>query len=165
MVCFSLGSNMGDRASYLKKALLLLSENMGEMTAASSVYETEPWGVSKHENYLNMVAVYDTALSPGEVLKTTSLIEKQLGRVRKSKKTEPRTLDIDILFYDSLIINKPNIVIPHPRITQRKFVLQPLAEIMKDFVHPVCGSTIGELFLHCTDNSEVVKTKINIFLH
>lgn len=165
MVCFSLGSNMGDRVAYLKNALILLAENFGEVTALSSVYETDPWGVNNHGKYLNIVATYNTAYPPEEVLKITSSIENKLGRIRKSKEIEPRTIDIDILFYDVLIIKKKELTIPHPRLKYRKFVLQPLAEIMEDFVHPECGQRIEELFLHCTDNCEVVKTKINLFLH
>lgn len=165
MVCFCLGSNVGDRAAYLKNSLVLLAENFGKACKMSSVYETEPWGVNKHKDYLNMVATFETELSPEKVFMITSSIEKKLGRRRRSGKTDPRTIDIDILFYDNLIINTNDLIIPHPRITSRRFVLQPLAEIMAHFVHPVSGQTIAELFSQCSDNSLVVKTKINLFLH
>jgi len=165
MVCFCLGSNVGDRAAYLKNSLDLLTENFGTASKISSIYETEPWGVSKHDDYLNMVAAFETALSPEKVFMITSSIEKKLGRIRRTGRIDPRTIDIDILFYDDLVINKDDLIIPHPRIASRRFVLQPLVEIMEHFVHPVFGKTIAELFSQCSDNSLVVKTKINLFLH
>jgi len=165
MVCFCLGSNVGDRAAYLKNSLIMLEENFGRACKISSVYETEPWGVSKHDDYLNMVVTFETGLSPEKVFRITSSIEKKLGRKRRIGKIDPRTIDIDILFYNDLVINKNDLILPHPRMASRRFVLQPLTEIMEHFVHPVSGQTMAELFSQCTDNYLVVKTKINLFLH
>ena len=165
MVCFSLGSNMGDKAAYLKQALTMLSENIGEIISVSSVYETEPWGVNLHENYLNTVACYRTILSPDEVFNFISSVEKKLGRIRTLKSAEPRTIDIDILFFDDLIIKNENLTIPHPLIKYRKFVLQPLSENMEKFIHPEYGLTIKELLAQCTDTSAVIKTDLRLFLY
>lgn len=163
MVCFSLGSNMGDRAAYLRRALTMLSENLGEIISVSSVYETEPWGVENHENYLNAVACYKTTLSPDEVFNIISFTEKKLGRIRSSEAIEPRTIDIDILFFDDLIIKTEKLTVPHPLIIFRKFVLTPLTEIMGNFIHPELGLTIKELFDQCADMSEITKTDLKIF--
>jgi 2-amino-4-hydroxy-6-hydroxymethyldihydropteridine diphosphokinase len=163
MVCFSLGSNMGERADNLRQALILLAHSLGEPVAVSSVYETEPWGVKDHESYLNMAACYETTCLPEKIYTLISSIEKKLGRVRSGKTIKPRTIDIDLLYYDGLIIKTENLTIPHPRIKDRKFVLEPLAEIMENFHDPETGLTIKELLLRCTDKCTVLKTDLKLF--
>jgi len=165
MVCFSLGSNMGERADNLGQALILLARSLGEPSTVSSVYETEPWGVEHHESYLNMAACYETTWPPEKIYTLISSIEKKLGRVRSGKTIEPRTIDIDILFYNNLILKTENLTIPHPRIKDRKFVLEPLAEIMENFRDPETGFTIKELLLRCTDKCAVLKTDLKLFSH
>lgn len=165
MVCFSLGSNLGERAENLRQALALLAHSLGEPTAVSSVYEAEPWGVEHHEHYLNMAACYETSWPPEKIFTCIASIEKKLGRVRSGKTIEPRTIDIDILFYDKLILKTEKLSIPHPRIRYRKFVLEPLAEIMENFQDPETGLTIKELLLRCTDTCNVQKTDIKLFSH
>ncbi len=162
MVCFSLGSNLGDRISFLQQAIVLLTERVGLPVSLSSVYETEPWGVEGHQNYLNAVAWFNTILSPKEVLVTILNIEKQLGRIRVENKVEPRNIDIDILFYDDIIINKEGLVIPHPFIQYRKFVLVPLTEISGGFMVPGKNATVSELLNDCNDSSTIIKTELSL---
>lgn len=165
MVCFSLGSNMGERLENLRQALVMLDHSLGKPMVVSSVYETEPWGVAHHESYLNMAVCYETTWPPEKIYTLISFIEKKLGRVRTVKTIEPRTIDIDTLFYDDQILKTENLTIPHPRIKDRKFVLEPLAEIMENFHDPETGLTIKELLLQCTDTCTVLKTDLKLFSH
>ncbi len=162
MVCFSLGSNLGNRIEFLRQALQMLEERVGKMLSISSIYETEPWGVDGHQNYYNLVAWFDTKLLPDEVLETAMIIEKELGRMRIKNMIEPRTIDIDILFYNNLIIDTKSLKIPHPLIKNRNFVLVPLAEVSGEFVHPEQMVTINELVKLCKDTSIIIKTDIKI---
>ncbi len=161
MICFSLGSNLGDSLGYLRKAVDALQLVFGKPVKMSSVYETESWGVVNHPPYLNATICFNTELSPDEVLKNIMNIEKQLGRVRSTAATpEPRTIDIDILFYDEWILNNSQLIIPHPRIKDRKFVLIPLVEMMGNYRHPQTGECMLELLEKCKDTSQVVKTEL-----
>lgn len=162
MVCFSLGCNLGNRIEFLRQALQILEERVGKMLSISSIYETEPWGVDGHQHYYNLVAWFDTKLLPVEVLETAMIIEKELGRMRIKNMIEPRTIDIDILFYDNLIIDTKSLKIPHPLIKNRNFVLVPLAEISGGFLHPELRVTITELVKLCKDTSIIIKTDIKI---
>jgi 2-amino-4-hydroxy-6-hydroxymethyldihydropteridine diphosphokinase len=164
MICFSLGSNLGDRLGYLQKSVSSLREVFGEPLLISSVYETEGWGVENHPAYLNAVICFDTILTPEAVLDRILDIEKIYGRERKSGSIGPRTIDIDILFYDDLILKKENLIIPHPLLKYRKFVLLPLSEIMGDFVHPEYGMSIKQLLDGCEDLSGVSKTELSLKL-
>ncbi len=162
MVYFSLGSNLGNRIIFLQQAMLLLSQRVGTCIVASSVYETEPWGVHGHQKYLNAVACFQTTLSPKQVLITILNIEKQLGRVRIQNKIEPRNIDIDILFYDQLQINTKSLKIPHPKLKYRNFVLVPLVEIASDFMVPQLNSSIRELLKTNNDTSTIIKTELSL---
>jgi 2-amino-4-hydroxy-6-hydroxymethyldihydropteridine diphosphokinase len=162
MICFSLGSNLGDRFWYIQKALAAFGEVFGEPSLTSSVYETEAWGVDNHPSYLNAVVCFQTLIPPEEVLSHILAIERKYGRERKKGKIEPRTIDIDILFYDDLILQKENLTIPHPLLKYRKFVLLPLAEIMGDFIHPEYGKSIRELLDTCEDVSGISKTALSL---
>src|SRR3989338_10921733 len=135
IVYLSLGSNIGDREANLKKAMELLVK-IGEIKSASKIYETEPHGVAGHPWYLNQCVEVETDVSPEILLKKCLEIEKQLGRVREKDVTVPRTIDIDMLFYDNEHIETDHLTVPHPRLHERRFVLIPLAEIVPDFVHP-----------------------------
>ena len=131
MLCYiGIGSNLGDRAKYIKSAIEKLKETRGiEVKRVSKIYETEPVGGSKQGKYLNGVIEIETHLEPRELMAELEAIEKQLGRER-SVKNAPRTIDLDILLYGDKKINKPDLKIPHPRMYEREFVMKPLKELV-----------------------------------
>ena len=141
-----LGSNLGDRRGHLRRALALLGEAPGVRVAAVSRFlETEPeGGPPGQRRYLNACCVIRTALPPRELLALALEIERRCGRIRGAK-WGPRTLDVDILFYDQLVLEEPGLVIPHPRLAGRAFVLEPLAEVAPDWLHPALGLTVRQL--------------------
>lgn len=153
----SLGSNLGNRGGNLEKALEMLQSGHTRILTFSNVYETEPWGVDGQNKYLNQVTKTETNLEPPELLEFIQEIEEKCGRKRGNMRYEPRTLDIDILFYNSLIMVSEKLIIPHPLIHQRLFVLIPMSDIAPDFRHPVLGKTITELLARCEDNSSVLR--------
>jgi 2-amino-4-hydroxy-6-hydroxymethyldihydropteridine diphosphokinase len=146
-VYLSLGSNEGDRLNSLVKATKLIDNLIGTITQYSSVVESEPWGFSAEMTFYNMVLLIDTECTPHQVLTKALEIETSLGRIRHGKEYTNRSIDIDILFYNAEKINTDNLVIPHPLMHKRKFVLQPLAEIAPELIHPVLNSSITELLL------------------
>jgi 2-amino-4-hydroxy-6-hydroxymethyldihydropteridine diphosphokinase len=151
----SLGSNMGDREENIDQAIALLAE-AGRVTAISSLYATEPVGYKEQEDFLNAVAAVETALSAPDLLARCLSIEDRLGRSR-SMRWGPRTIDLDILLYGDAILNTPTLQIPHPRMAERKFVLEPLAEIAPAAVHPVLLRTAAELLRELKDRHAVTR--------
>ncbi len=143
LVYFGLGSNVGDRRQNLDKALDYLSQRL-RVAELSSVYDTEPVGNTEQPRFLNMVCGVYTTLEPQALLILVKSIERKMGR-QPGRTNDPRTIDIDILFYGDKVIKTPDLVIPHPRLAERAFVLVPLAELAPDLVHPVSGKRITEL--------------------
>jgi 2-amino-4-hydroxy-6-hydroxymethyldihydropteridine diphosphokinase len=152
-----LGSNRGDRLKFLMAAVKKIESLIGTVTRSSSVYETEPWGFEDQTQFLNQLVVAGTSLEPSAVLTAINSIEQQLGRERKGENYAARTIDIDILFFEERIINTEELVIPHPRLHERRFALAPLAEIEKGLVHPVFKKTVAELLAECKDLMKVQK--------
>lgn len=132
MVYIALGSNIGDRAAALAKARALMTERGIRVVRASSIHETEPWGYADQGSFLNQVVEAETSLTPREVLETLLAIELEMGRVRTIK-NGPRVIDLDILLIDGVTIREPDLEVPHPRMLERRFVLDPLAELLPDY--------------------------------
>jgi 2-amino-4-hydroxy-6-hydroxymethyldihydropteridine diphosphokinase len=131
-----LGSNLGDRKLFLQQAILHIAYDIAPTQKISSVYETQSWGKTDEPDYLNMVVELETELSAQTILDKILAIEQVMGRVREEK-WGSRIIDIDILYYNDAIINEPGLHVPHPQLHNRRFTLEPLAEIAPDFVHPV----------------------------
>ncbi len=146
-VYLCVGSNIGDRVSYLQQANNLLKDTEGiTVLESSSIYETEPVGYKEQEWFANAVLKIETTLDPQTILNECMRIEKQMGRDRTlEKKWGPRTLDLDILFYDNKVILEESLQIPHPRIHQRAYALVPLLELDPDFIHPVIKKSVFEM--------------------
>ncbi|MFY0644049.1 MAG: 2-amino-4-hydroxy-6-hydroxymethyldihydropteridine diphosphokinase [Bacteroidia bacterium] len=145
MLVVALGSNIGNRYAYLFQAKRLLGKKLGRAYKYSGVYETPPWGKTNQASFLNSVACFSTDLPAEECMEICLNVEQQLGRSRIEKWGE-RTIDLDILFYGGEAVNQEKVVIPHPEITNRSFVLRPLVEIIPSFVHPVLGVDVNTLF-------------------
>jgi len=155
-VIAGLGVNLGDRFEALRRAMELISGEAGKIIAASSVWETEPWGFDADEQFLNMVIVLETNLEPKVLIQRFRSIEGRMGRKKSGGgKYESRIIDLDILFWDDRVISLPGLEIPHPKLQSRRFVLEPLMEVAPDKVHPVTGLTVAEMLQFCEDNSEV----------
>lgn len=143
VVYLGLGSNLGERARNLEESLEKIAE-WASIEKKSGIYETEPWGLKKQPKFLNQVVKARTRLAPLELLSALKKIERRMGR-KKSVKYGPRVIDVDILFFDNLIMKTEPLTIPHPLLTQRAFVLVPLEEIAPNHLHPVEGKKIREL--------------------
>ena len=149
-----LGSNIGDRATYLNDARRLLGANDLEVRKSSDLYETEAWGLEDQEAFLNQAIEISTSLSPLLLLKRCQSIEFKLGRER-SVKWGPRTIDIDIAYYEQLIICLDELSIPQKDIENRNFALAPLCELIPEYRHPILQKTNKELLINCSDSLPV----------
>jgi 2-amino-4-hydroxy-6-hydroxymethyldihydropteridine diphosphokinase len=152
----SLGSNEGDRQLWLQKAMELLAHDCGTTVSKSSLYETAAWGITTQPDFLNMALQLQTTLTPSQLITAILNIETSLGRQRTIK-WGPRIIDIDILFYNDVVLQTPDLTIPHPFLQDRRFILAPLAEIAPTYMHPVFNKTVTQLLTDCTDNLEVHK--------
>lgn len=147
-VYLGLGTNLGDKEANLRTAIYKLQERIGKQVSLSSFYETAPWGFESDHSFLNAAIGLETSLSPIEILHITQEIEKELGRTKKSVNGSysDRLIDIDILLYDTLVLQTPELTIPHPLMTERDFVMSPLIEIAGNVIHPTRQKTLSELY-------------------
>jgi 2-amino-4-hydroxy-6-hydroxymethyldihydropteridine diphosphokinase len=157
-VIFSLGSNQGNKSNYLEKAVVEIEQRIGKISQKSFVYETEPVGFESNDSFLNACIEVNTILNPNEILSITQQIEIENGRSVKSLSGyTSRTLDIDIIFFNSLVLESETIQIPHPRYSERLFVLIPLCDIAPEWKDPTNTLTIKQLKDVCSDTSEMPK--------
>jgi len=158
-IYIQLGSNMGNRKSYIEKSMQEIEQEVGNIICSSKIYESSPWGVTNQNHFLNSVIKVESKLAPYVLLEKLQEIENNSGRIRKEKWGE-RSIDLDILFYNFEIINTKNLKIPHPYIQERRFVLVPLSEIATDYNHPVLQKNISVLLEECTDTEKVYEYAI-----
>lgn len=148
----SLGSNLGNREENLNQAIQLIRQNISTNLSISNIYETEPWGNLNQAGFLNLILkIENSSLLPHEVLEKIQKIEIELGRVRVEKWGE-RCIDIDIIYFNDLVLDDTKLVIPHPFVQERKFVLVPLADVAPDWVHPVLQKTTLQMLQDCPDS-------------
>jgi len=155
-VYLSTGGNIGNRLNYLSKAKKEIQKRCGHILQQSSIYETGAWGMENQKSFLNQVLKIETMLEPEQILKSILQIEEELGRKRQLK-YGPRTIDIDILFFNDEVINLQGLKIPHPQMQNRRFVLVPLNEIAPDKIHPVFKKNVSQLLAECADPLTVNK--------
>jgi 2-amino-4-hydroxy-6-hydroxymethyldihydropteridine diphosphokinase len=151
-----LGTNLGDRTAQLEEASILILGSGCKIIQVSSVYVTEAWGLRDQPDFFNQVLKIETVLSPEVLMETMLEIEQKMGRIR-NQKYEPRTIDIDLLFFEDNIIQTETLIIPHPEIQNRRFVLEPLCEIDPEMKHPVLLKNIKDLLTDCADPLSVKK--------
>jgi 2-amino-4-hydroxy-6-hydroxymethyldihydropteridine diphosphokinase len=152
-----IGGNLGEREANLEEAQDFIDFNIGDVTATSSIYESEPWGMTNVPNFLNQVVQIQTELSNDELLTEIAELEEFFGRERSKEGYVSREMDIDVLFIGEEIIDTESLRVPHPRLAERRFVLTPLAEIAPEFVHPEMKKSVQELLASCTDKGQVTR--------
>ena len=151
-----LGGNLGNREENLAAARAAIEAACGPLVAVSALFETEAWGLKEQPAFLNQAIAVETAMPAETLLETILQVEQNLGRVRQEK-YGPRTIDIDILFYDNQVIDRSHLSVPHPHLHQRRFALACLNDIAPALLHPVLGKSITQLLAECPDSSEVHK--------
>ena len=151
-----LGSNMGNSPELLSNAIKQIENKIGPLLLSSNLYATAAWGNTSQPDFLNQVIKIATHLAAAETLAIILSIEKNMGRIRTTKNA-PRIIDIDILFFNNEIINQSDLIVPHPEIQNRRFVLTPLQEIAPQMIHPVLNKTIDQLLSQCPDQLAVKK--------
>lgn len=150
------GGNIGDPAQQLAFAAKLIEERCGRIIDRSALYETAPWGKTDQENFLNQALVVETSLNARDLLNEILYIEHLMGRDR-TEKYGPRKIDIDIIFFNHQVINQVGLVVPHPEMSNRRFVLEPLNEVIPAYIHPIYYRTVTELLQACKDPLAVKK--------
>jgi 2-amino-4-hydroxy-6-hydroxymethyldihydropteridine diphosphokinase len=152
-----LGGNLGNKAEIFRETVTWIAQDVGNITGESPVYVTSPWGFHAKNNFWNQVLKVETFLTPDDVMKKIYVIESHFGRKRNPGSYSSRKMDIDILFYDDLVIQTKELAIPHPHIAGRRFVLVPFNDIMPGFKDPASRKTIAELLACCEDLTEVIR--------
>ena len=152
----ALGSNLGDREDNLRRAIIAIS-NKVKLVAMSSVYETEPMYREDQSWFLNCVLVVETDASPGELLEWLKEVEASMGRDPRAARNAPRVIDMDVLFYGDQVVSTPSLVVPHPRMAERAFVLMPLKEVRPRLVHPVLKKSVTAMLEGLETDKRVVK--------
>jgi 2-amino-4-hydroxy-6-hydroxymethyldihydropteridine diphosphokinase len=161
-VLVGLGSNVGDRLSFLRQAVLELERTPGvALTSLSSVYETEPVGKKDQPQFFNAAVELSCSISAVQLHERLKGIERSIGRM-PTERWGPREIDLDLLYFDDAIIESPTLIIPHRDASKRRFVLVPLTEIAADFVDPVVQCSIGTLLENCPDTCEVIKSPFHL---
>jgi 2-amino-4-hydroxy-6-hydroxymethyldihydropteridine diphosphokinase len=149
------GGNIGDRIQHMQTASAMIEKEIGSIIRSSKIYETDAWGITEQPAFYNQVHVVETDFSANEVLDKILNIEEKMGRVRTIKNAA-RIIDIDILFFNEQIIEEPSLIVPHPEIMNRRFVLMPLNELAPEMIHPVLKKDIDELLKNCKDELRVI---------
>lgn len=149
-----IGSNKGDRKAFLAQAVDKINRTVGRVREKSKLYETQAWGVTNQPDFLNQALAVETSLDAHKVLAQILSIENEMGRTR-TQKWEERTIDIDILMFDDVVVKSPNLTIPHPELPKRNFALIPLMEIAGEVEHPILHQTIEEIYFDCNDPLDV----------
>jgi 2-amino-4-hydroxy-6-hydroxymethyldihydropteridine diphosphokinase len=153
-----LGGNIGDSLQVFQQCEKQISEDIGEISLKSSYYESDPWGFDHHSKFVNQVLKVSTSLNPIQLLEKCQLIENHFGRKRNSEVGyQARVIDIDVLFFNELVLDEKKLQIPHPRLHLRKFTLLPFDEINSNFIHPKLNQSIRKILSNCSDKSEVIK--------
>ena len=155
-VYFSIGSNKGNRSQLINEAIDKIDISIGRVELKSSIYETQSWGF-KSNNFYNVCLLIESSLSVELIFNKILKIEKDMGRLKSGNKYSDRCIDIDILFDEDIIVNNKNLIIPHPRLHLRKFVLTPMLDIAPDLIHPILNKSIKQLELECDDNDQPKK--------
>ena len=156
-VLLGIGGNIGNKQLNFTKVAHLVTERLGEIVKSSSIYETPPWGFVSEDHFWNQVLLIVTELQPEKLLEEIQEIEDEFGRKRIIGKYTSREMDVDILYFENIYIETEKLIIPHPRIPNRKFVLVPLVEIAPDFKHPLLRLTNLQLLENCKDESVIIK--------
>jgi 2-amino-4-hydroxy-6-hydroxymethyldihydropteridine diphosphokinase len=152
-VYLGLGTNLGNKEQNLHDAVQKIEKRVGKIVSLSAFYTTLPWGFASENNFLNATLCMDSSLSPPEILRETQTIEHEMGRMNKStdRVYYDRLIDIDLLLYDNLIMETEELILPHPLMTERVFVMKPLVEIAPEMIHPILGKTMKEIWLSIKD--------------
>ena len=157
-VYFSIGSNKGNRSGLINEAIDKIDIIIGKVVLKSSIYETKSWGFNSN-NFYNICILLESTLTPELILNKILTIEKDMGRLKTTDQYSDRCIDIDILFFDNMIVNSKSLEIPHPRIQLRKFVLTPMLELTPDLMHPILNKSIRQLELECVDKDQPIKIR------
>jgi 2-amino-4-hydroxy-6-hydroxymethyldihydropteridine diphosphokinase len=155
LACFSLGSNLGNRIGNLEKAILMLEKQAGTVAFISRMYESPSWGYQSDQPFINCCLALYTQAEPLDLMDIILEIEGQMGRIRDEGGYRDRLIDVDLLLFEDRVIDHPRLILPHPKMSLRRFVLLPLAEIVPEMQHPVSGLTISELLERCPDQLPV----------